>query len=140
MDLLLLLATYIAAKTSKTLGKDVFYNEMPELPNECICVYEKPNPNGVPPQINALMHKITIGIRSSSNVCSFALSNECFRWMLSDDVSYVANDENSEATGYVKLSETVAVYIWLHGPPVWDKADQQGRKYYSFNATITTSR
>lgn len=129
-DLLAVLAGYLATKTSKTLGVDVFYNEMPDKVNECICVYEVKTNIGVAPQIDALVHRVTVGIRSSSNLLASDLAYKCYTAMLGDE----------ETPGFIPLSNGGTIYVWLHGPPVWEKADTQGRKYYTFGATITTKR
>lgn len=131
-DLLPLLASYLASKTSKTAGVNVFYNEMPDKSDECICIYERPTEIGVLPQINAQVHKITVAIRSTSNTLASDLAYNCYKWLLSGT--------SDEDTGFIALSDVTTVYVWLSGPPTWDKADTQNRKYYTFNATITTTR
>lgn len=134
MDLLLALATYIAEKTEKVLGKQVFYYEMPDTPDECICLQEKKTSLPTLPQIDAVSRRIVFSIRAKSNESSYALANEVYQWMWCSDA-----DEESP-TGFLELAEGLFVFSDVRGIPVWDKSDQKGRKYFTFEAVVTTQK
>ena len=134
------IAEYLAPHINFTVATNLFYYEMPETPDECVCVYEDKSIVEVPPQIDAEFQRIRIGVRANSNVRAAEIANACYRWLYTDDENYEANPEASETTGFIKLNDGTYTYVALSGKPVWDKVDQQGRKYFNFAATIITNR
>lgn len=135
-DLLLAVATYLAVKTSKVLGKQVFYHEMPDAPDECICIQETKTSltTVAPPQVDAVSRRLQIVTRAKTNDASNALGELCYRWLYSSD------DPIECATGFVELSKDTYVFCDLRNKPTWQKADQKGRKYFAFEAVVTTTR
>lgn len=138
VDILSRLTTYLALHTSLQAGVSAFYNEMPDEPNKCIVIQEEPHGIGIPAQIDAEVHKIRVTAREASNETACTLAQLCWRWLLTDDAQYDI-DKRTDTTGIISLAGKL-VQVRLFGYPVWDKADQQGRKYYCFYALITTSR
>lgn len=140
MDLLKEIAAYLATKTSKTLGQNVFYYEMPEEPAECILVQEESTPLAVPAQIDAQHHRIMVTIRGSSNIYAKELADLCWRWLLCDDLMYDVDRSSVNVTGFIQLNNGIYVYVQLYSSPVWLKVDQKGRKYFSFKANVVTTK
>lgn len=139
-DLLIKLATYLATKLELQTGKDVFYNELPDKPNKAVLLQELEIDSMVPPQINAAKHRIRVSTRDTSNDLAKALADACYRWLTSDNDEYDDNIEADNTTGFIQLDETDSVFVQLRGNPIWDKADQQGRKYFCFTALFITKR
>ena len=139
-NLLSLVASYLASKLTMTAGTDVFYNEMPDEPTKCVLVQEIQNPGlSIHAQIDAEIHRIKVTTREESYQKSLALAQSCWRWLLTDDEDF-SSDTRTDTTGFVTLGDLATVQITLYGNPVWEKSDQQSRKYYSFYATILTKR
>ena len=140
INLLDLVARYLASKTNMVAGTSVFYNEMPDDPTKCILVQEIQNPNiMVLPQIDAEVHRIEVTARDESAVKAADLARLCWRWLLTDNAAFTS-DTRVDTTGFVTIGDLATVQITLYGNPVWKKSDQQGRKYYHFYATIITKR
>ena len=139
-NLLSLVASYLASKLAMTAGTNVFYNEMPDEPAKCVLVQEIQNPSlSIHAQIDAEIHRIKVTTREESYQKSLALAQSCWRWLLTDSVAF-SSDTRVDTTGFVTLGDLATVQITLYGNPVWEKSDQQSRKYYSFYATILTKR
>lgn len=134
MNILLTLATYVAKKLEKVLGVDVFYYDMPDSPDECICLQEKKTSLPTLPQIDAVCRRIVVSVRAKSNERAYALANEVYQWMWCSDA-----DEESP-TGFLEIAEGLFVFSDVRGMPVWDKSDQKGRKYFTFETVVTTQK
>lgn len=140
MDLLQQLAEYLATKLDMTPGKDVFYYEMPDAPDNCLCVQEVKNNKSVPAQIDAAERKIVITVRAMNNVAANELAELAYRWMWCSEVTA----ENPH--GFLKLAideengEASYVYSTPLCKPTWEKSDQRGRKYFTFDTIIITQR
>lgn len=131
---------YLSAHTDLVVATNLFYYEMPETPDECVCVYEDKSIIETPPQIDVEVQRLRIGVRAASNTRAAEIANICHRWLYTDDANYEVDYETSETTGFIQLNDDVCIYVSLAGRPVWDKVDQQGRKYFTFAATITSNR
>lgn len=140
-NLLELVTRYLAAKTGLTAGTQAFYNEMPAEPAKCIVVQEEQNDIFVLPQIDAEVHKVRITARDSSYTLAQSLAELCWRWLLTDIDNFTI-DKREDATGVLTMLDPTStiIHVRLYGNPVFEKADQQGRKYYYFYALITTKR
>ena len=139
-NLLMNIAEYLGGHGVLEYGKNVFYYEMPEVPDECICVYEEKTNTFAPPQIDAEVHRIRVGVRSTSNTKTAELANVCYRWLFTDDENYEADPEASNTTGFITLRNGDSIFVDNLCRPIWDKVDQQGRKNFYFTATIITNR
>lgn len=139
-NLLSLVASYLASKLTMTAGTNVFYNEMPDEPAKCVLVQEIQNPGiAVHPQIDGEIHRIKVSVRDTTYELANNLAQLCWRWLLTDKTAFTS-DKRTDTTGFVTIADLATVQITLYGNPVWEKSDQQGRKYYSFYATILTKR
>lgn len=132
MELLIEVATYLGQKLSLVPGKQVFCYEMPEKPDECVCVYEVPTTLTSPPQIDAISRRIRVSCRSTSNAAAAELAENCWQHLWSDGKDEIP-------TGFITLVDRT-VFVDLRGKPIWDKSDQQNRKVFSFEAVITTTK
>lgn len=127
------LAKYLAQQTKLAYGKQCFAYEMPDEPTECIgLIGVDTKAYGTIAQIDAVMQVAMIVVRSASNAKAAALSDVCF-------TALTKNAEDEDATGFIKLLNNQYAYCFLQGVPTWQKTDQQGRKYFSFTAVLTTS-
>lgn len=133
------LAKYIAEHTNTTLGTDIFYFTMPDDPDCCISIEEPKLSTPVLAQINAESHYIRINVRHISSDSAYQLAKLCHRWLLTDDPTYT-EDSDIVPTGFITLLNGLSVYIQLHGEPLTDKTDQQGRRYFYLTATLISKR
>lgn len=140
MNLLSELLTYLAGKLGLTVGTNAFYNEDDQAPAKCLLIQEEPTRIGVPAQINASIHLVKITVRDSNNTLAKTLADNAWRWLLTSDALYDTNPEEVDTTGFIDLGGENFIYVWLYGVPTWLKADDEGRKYFSFYAQITTSK
>lgn len=134
MNLLEELATYLAGKVDMQLGKQAFFNEMPDEPAECFCVQEKSTTLPTLPQIDAVSRRVVLSIRAPSHKHADKLATELYRWM------WCSDEETDNPTGFLELREGLYVFSDVRGTPIWDKSDQKGRKYYTFEAVVTTQK
>lgn len=140
MSLLLEIATYISEKTSLVLGENVFYFEAPDEPDICVYMREIKSNVSIPAQIDASIHRILFTIRNTDNEKAEALANKCYRWMLTEDPTYDVDRYMADTNGFIRMPNSSYIFVELLGTPVWDNVDQQGRKYFCFEAIITTQK
>ena len=128
------LAKYLAVVTEHPYGTSCFSYEMPDEPEECIAVIGiETHTLTAPVQIDAASQRFMLTVRSKSNTAASRLALRCC-------ASLMPADEVGERTGFVKLLNDTTVYCYIHGEPTWQKIDQQGRKYFSFLVTLTSTR
>lgn len=138
-NLLELVTKYLAAKIGLTAGTDAVYNEMPAEPSKCILVQEEQTSLSVLPQIDAEVHKVRVTARDTSYTLAAELAEKCWRWLLTDITNFDI-DKREDATGFITMLDDTIISVRLFSNPIWEKSDQQGRKYYTFYALITTKR
>lgn len=131
------LVTYLGNRLSLTPGTNIFYNEMPDSPDKCVLLTSPKHSVPVPTQIDASTHFLRVDARAKGSTAAYELAVLCNRWLASDETVYTAD---TETTGFITLESGLSVYVQLHGTPLWDKTDQQGRRYYSFTATLITKK
>lgn len=139
-NLLMNIAEYLGGHGTLVFGTNLFYYEMPETPNECVCVYEEKTNTVAPPQVDAEVHRIRIGVRALTNTAAAEIANLCYRWLFTDDESYETAPEASNTTGFITLKSGDSIFVDNLCRPIWENVDQQGRKYFYFTATIITNR
>ena len=127
MDLLESIVTYLAPLTSLTPGTDIFYNEFTEDPARQVCVQEPQEGGHVYPQIDAEIHFVKVSARDVSSTQAKTLARLCYTSLLAE-------------TGLVDLAPDLSVAVELHGTPIWEKADQQGRSYFYFTLKLISKR
>lgn len=119
---------YLINKVSTLSSENVSYYEASDA-DEYVLVTERLSRIHVPIQINASQRYVRITVRSTSNTSAQTLANECY-------VSFIDEDLN----GSIILPNGTQTGLSLSGRPVWDKTDQQGRKYFYFDLIIYTTR
>lgn len=129
-DIVAQVAKYLAEKTGRTYGSDVFYYQMPDSVDECIVVQRNKLNVSVPVQIDADVYSIRVAVRSTSSDAAYKAAYEMWAALLAD------TDENA---GFIQLEETYA-RVDLFDKPLWDSSDQQGRKVFDFTARLITKR
>lgn len=140
MDLLQQLATYLGEKLDMTPGTNVFYYELPDTPDVAVCVQELKNNQRTPSQIDAVERKIVVTVRAKSNTEANELAELAYRWM------WCSENTSENPHGFLKLSvdeangEACYVYSTPLCKPTWEKSDQRGRKYFTFDTIIITQR
>lgn len=137
MNLLLEITKFLASKVNLVLGENIFYHEMPDDGDpKCVCVYKPRTPHffGTTAQIDGSMHHIKVTIRHSNNNDAEELALDCYNWLTSVN----SLDDILKDTGFVELLDGTIIYVWGFGTPYWEKADQQRRKYFSFEARVDT--
>lgn len=132
------LVMYLAPKVDLVAGESAFYNELPDEPATCLVLQAEQTTYSIPAQIDATLHRVKITVRGETSEAAYDLAYKCWRWLLTDDEQY-DEDRTADTTGFIQLEGGI-VHVRLIGNPVWEKADQQGRKYYCFYALITTQR
>ena len=140
IDLLSEIAKYLAAHSNLPYGTNTFYYEMPDAPDECICAYEEKTSTFAPPQVDAEVHRLRFSVRAKSNTRAAEIANLCYRWLFTDDENYEADFEASNTTGFITLLNGDFIFVDNLCRPIWEKVDQQGRKYFYLTATIITNR
>lgn len=134
MNLLDELVNYIAKHLQLEPGESAFYHEMPDEPDECICLYELKTALDSPPQIDAIARRIRFTTRGLCNTVASDLAEKLWSVLWMD-----AERELEVSDGFITL-EAGMVFVDLRGKPIWDKSDQRNRKYFSFEAVITTTK
>ena len=128
-DMLIDVAKYLQAGLGDTAAVSCY--EMPDSPAAYVVVQAIPSDLPSPPQIDAISTRVRITARANSNVAAFALASECWKLLY--------EQPPNEPTGFIKLEE-IWIFVDLRGKPIWQKTDQRGNKYFSFEAIITTSK
>jgi hypothetical protein len=135
INLLDLLCSYLADRLELVPGDNIVYNEIPDQPDSCVVLQEERSGRIVPPQINAAIHYVRVVVRAETNSAAFSLAQLCWRWLLTDSAEI-----GEDTTGFLTLLDGTVIHCQLLGTPVWEQADQQGRKYFCFYALITTKQ
>ena len=129
-DIVAQVAKYLAEKTGRTYGTDVFYYQMPDSVDDCVVVQRNKLNVSVPVQIDADVYSIRVAARSTSADAAYAVACKMWNALLAD------TDENA---GFIQLEETYAK-VDLFDKPLWESSDQQGRKVFDFTARLITKR
>ena len=129
-DIVVQVAKYLAEKTGRTYGTDVFYYQMPVSVDDCVVVQRNKLNVSVPVQIDADVYSIRVAARSTSADAAYAAACKMWNALLAD------TDENA---GFIQLEGTYAK-VDLFDKPLWESSDQQGRKVFDFTARLITKR
>lgn len=141
INLLNELAVYLGPNLGLIPGKSIFYNSMPDEPAECLLIQSPKHHIPVPAQVNASSHYLRFTARGGTDASAYKLAGNCYKWIMQDVETYnVADVENKDLDGFIKLSDDLTVYIQPYGTPIWEKTDQRGRRYYTFTASLITKR
>ena len=134
MNILDELTNYIATKMSLEPGENLFYNSMPDEPDNCVLLQQESYSTGVPVQIDATCYHVKVIVRNVSNSDAYDVAAMVYRWLYTD------KEDTAEADGLVKLSDTLTVATVPLTEPIWYKTDEKGRKYFVFKARVFSHR
>lgn len=139
MNILDELTKYIANKMDLELGENLFYNSMPDSPNNAVVFQQIPFEDtakgfAIPSQIDGACYIVSVTIRNESNTDAYEIGRNIYRWLYTD------KEDISDADGLVKLSDTLTVATNMLGEPVWEKTDNNGRKYFTFKVRVFSHR
>lgn len=130
-DICCSVASFLADKLELTLGKEIFYYQMPSACDECLVVQKLPLDVHVPVQVDADVHSLRIASRANTSEKAYLLAENAFNELLAD---------NDDAPGFIELDGNMIAAVRLFNKPVWDSQDQQGRKVFTFPAVLITKR
>jgi len=139
MNILDELTNYLAEKLGLEAGENLFYNSLPDEPNEAtllqlIPIEDTMRGYAVPSQIDGAYNIVCVTTRSLSNATAYIMGSNVYRWLYTD------KEDKSEADGLVKVSDTLTVATNMLGVPVWTKTDENGRKYFTFKVRVFSHR
>lgn len=139
MNILSELTNYIAEKTSLEAGENLYYNSLPDSPSNAVLLQLIPFEDikrgyVVPSQIDGACYIVAITVRNESNTEAYELGRLIYRWL------YCDKDDMDEADGLIKVSDTLTVATNMLGEPVWEKTDENGRKYFTFKVRVFSHR
>ena len=133
-DVVVQVAEYLAEKTGRTMGEDMFYYQMPTEVNVCAVVQRTKSGRAVPAVIDAGVHALRIAARATSSTTAYEMAQELYEALDVTDDEYIGDQP-----GFIELEETRA-QITLYDAPQFQEQDQQGRKVFEFFALLTTKR
>lgn len=133
-DVIIQVAKFLAAKTGRGYGKEIFYYQMPEEVDTCVVVQRNKSNVHVPVQIDAGYHSVRIAVRSTSSDAAYELALEMYKAL-----EAVTDESVNDSPGFVSLEETAAQVV-LYDAPTWHSQDQQSRKVFDFTASLITKR
>lgn len=131
-DVVQQVASYLAEKTGRPLGREIFYYTMPDELAPCVVVQRVYASRHVPVQIDAGSHSLRIAVRAVTSDEAYALADEMYNALLAQE-----DDTVDDAPGFIQLAETYA-QVSLFDRPQYQSFDQQGRKVFDFYALMIT--
>lgn len=134
MNILAELTNYIATKMDLEPGENLFYNSMPDEPDNCILLQQEQFNIATPVQIDASCYSIKVVVRNVSNTNAYDVATNVYRWLYTD------KEDTADADGLIALSDSLTVATVPLSEPVWDKTDEKGRKYFMFKARVFSHR
>ena len=133
-DVVVQVAEYLAIKTNRELGVDIFYYQLPTEVDNCAVVQRTRSNRTVPAVIDAGVHAVRIAARATSSTAAYARAQELYEALDATDDEYIGDQP-----GFIELAETRA-QVTLYDAPQFHEQDQQGRKVFEFFALLTTKR
>lgn len=134
MNILDELVEYLATKLTLEPGENLFYNSLPDEPDEAILLQQLPRTIAVPSSIDASCYVVEVTTRSLSNETAYEMGRSVYRWLYTD------NEDVSEADGIIHLSDKRSVATVLLSEPTWKQTDNNGRKYFVFRVRVFSHR
>lgn len=134
MNILNELVGYLAEKLDLEPGDNLFYNSLPDEPDEATLLQQLPRTIAVPSQIDATCSVVEITTRSMSNETAYEMGRSVYRWLYTD------KDDISDADGLLRVSDTLTVATVMLSEPTWKSTDNNGRKYFVFRVRVFSHR
>lgn len=134
MNILDEITTYVAAKLNLELGENIFYNSLPDEPDDALLIQLLPRSLPTPSPIDAECYVIEVSSRSLSNDVAYQQAESAYRWLYTD------KEDTADADGIVNISENLSVATLMLNTPAWKQTDNNGRKYFTFRVRVFSHR
>lgn len=134
MNILDEITTYVAAKLDLEPGENIFYNSLPDEPDDALLIQLLPRSLPTPSPIDAECYVIEVSSRSMSNDVAYQQAESAYRWLYTDKA------DTADADGIVNISENLSVATVMLNTPAWKQTDNNGRKYFVFRVRVFSHR
>lgn len=135
MNILNELVEYLATKIpSFEPGDNLFYNSLPDEPDDAILLQQLPHTVAIPSQIDGACYIVEVTSRSESNETAYENGRVAYRWLYTDKA------DTDDADGLIRLESGLDVATVMLGEPVWKQTDDKGRKYFVFRVRVFSHR
>lgn len=134
MNILDEITTYVAAKLNLEPGENIFYNSLPDEPDDALLIQLLPRSLPTPSPIDAECYVIEVSSRSLSNDVAYQQAESAYRWLYTD------KEDTADADGIVNISENLSVATLMLSTPAWKQTDNNGRKYFVFRVRVFSHR
>lgn len=134
MNILDEITTYVAAKLNLEPGENIFYNSLPDEPDDALLLQLLPRSLPTPSPIDAECYVIEVSSRSLSNDVAYQQAESAYRWLYTD------KEDTADADGIVNISENLSVATLMLNTPAWKQTDNNGRKYFTFRVRVFSHR
>ena len=134
MNILDEITTYVANKLNLEPGENIFYNSVPDEPDDALLIQLLPRSLPTPSPIDAECYVIEISSRSMSNDVAYQQAESAYRWLYTD------KEDTADADGIVNISENLSVATLMLNTPAWKQTDNNGRKYFTFRVRVFSHR
>lgn len=134
MNILDEITTYVATKLNLEPGENIFYNSLPDEPDDALLLQLLPRSLPTPSPIDAECYVIEVSSRSMSNDVAYQQAESAYRWLYTD------KEDTADADGIVNISENLSVATLMLNTPAWKQTDNNGRKYFTFRVRVFSHR
>lgn len=134
MNILDEITTYVANKLNLEPGENIFYNSLPDEPDDALLIQLLPRSLPTPSPIDAECYVIEVSSRSMSNDVAYQQAESAYRWLYTD------KEDTTDADGIVNISENLSVATLMLNTPAWKQTDNNGRKYFTFRVRVFSHR
>lgn len=134
MNILDEITTYVANKLNLEPGENIFYNSLPDEPDDALLIQLLPRSLPTPSPIDAECYVIEVSSRSMSNDVAYQQAESAYRWLYTD------KEDTADADGIVSISENLSVATLMLNTPTWKQTDNNGRKYFTFRVRVFSHR
>lgn len=134
MNILDEITTYVANKLNLEPGENIFYNSLPDEPDDALLLQLLPRSLPTPSPIDAECYVIEVSSRSMSNDVAYQQAESAYRWLYTD------KEDTADADGIVNVSENLSVATLMLNTPAWKQTDNNGRKYFTFRVRVFSHR
>lgn len=134
MNILDEITTYVANKLNLEPGENIFYNSLPDEPDDALLIQLLPRSLPTPSPIDAECYVIEVSSRSMFNDVAYQQAESAYRWLYTD------KEDTADADGIVNISENLSVATLMLNTPAWKQTDNNGRKYFTFRVRVFSHR
>lgn len=134
MNILDEITTYVANKLNLEPGENIFYNSLPDEPDDALLIQLLPRSLPTPSPIDAECYVIEVSSRSMSNDVAYQQAESAYRWLYTD------KEDTADADGIVNISENLSAATLMLNTPAWKQTDNNGRKYFVFRVRVFSHR